>query len=357
MGVLGFRERLAVGGVALVLVVALASTGLRWATGSFDDHLDLVATFDHTGHGLDGFSEVRIRGVRVGSVDAIALDDDQRARVELDLDPGTRVPVGTVASIQATSIFGPTFIALEVDPDALDGPLLADGDELRHTRENTELAAMLTRVGEVLDAADPEALSALTSSAARVLSDLAPRVGPVLEDARTLTDVAVDHLDDGAAILDDLERLTDEVADWGDQVGALAPDAREALSVLPEHEDDLERLLVTGAAAAHEVSRLLEAFPAAFSDLAEGLLSALVPPLAAVAGNLEFIPAFAEVIAVFFGELASIMHLDGPDGQRLGAIELGISPDLCEVLELLQCHEGARAPSSGGQPGPAGGPR
>ncbi len=341
-GVPGFRERLAVGGVALVVVVALASTGVRWATGSFDDHLDLTATFERTGHGLDRFSDVRIRGVRVGTVGAITLDDDQRARVDLALDPGTLVPADTVASIQATSIFGPTYIALEVDAEALDGPLLADGDEIARTREGTELAAMLTRIDEVLEAADPEALGALTSSAARVMSDLAPRAGPMLDDARTLTDVAVDHLDDGTAILRDLQRLTDEVAGWGDQVGALAPDARSVLSVLAEHEDDLERLLVAGAAAAHEVSRLLEAFPAAFSDLAEGLLSALVPPLAAVAGNLEYIPAFAEVIAVFFGELASIMHLDGPDGQRLAAIELGMSPDLCEVLQVLRCHEGAR---------------
>lgn len=342
MGALGFRERLVVGGVAMVVVVALATTGLRWSTGEFDQHLDLTATFDHSGHGLDAFSDVRVRGVRVGSVAAITLDDAQRARVELDLDPGTRVPVDTVASIQATSIFGPTYVALDVDPDALDGPLLADGDEITRTREGTELAAMLTRIGEVLDAADPEAVGALLSSGARITSDLAPRVGPMLDDARALTDVAVDHLDDGAAILRDLERLTDEVAGWGDQLGALAPDAREVLSVLPEHEADLQRLLVAGSAAAHELSRLLEAFPAAFSDLAEGLLSALVPPLAAVAGNLEYIPPFAEVIAVFFGELASIMHLDGPDGQRLGAIELGVSPNLCEVLELLQCHEGAR---------------
>ena len=341
MGASGFRERLVVGGVALVVVVALATTGLRWATGSFDDHLDLTATFDQTGHGLDTFSEVRIRGVRVGTVDGITLDDDQRARVELDLDPGTRVPVDTLASIQATSIFGPTYVALEVDPDALDGPLLRDGDQLARTASGTELAAMLTRIGEVLDAADPEALGALTSSTARVMTDLAPRAGPMLEDARTLTDVAVDHLDDGAAILRDLQRLTDEVDDWGDQVGELAPDARSVLSVLSEHEDDLQRLLVSGSAAAHQVSRLLEAFPAAFSDLAEGLLSALVPPLAAVAGNLELVPAFAEVIAVFFGELASIMHLDGPDGQRLAAIELGMSPDLCEVLQVLRCHEGA----------------
>ena len=343
MRVLGFRERLVVGGVSLVLVLALASTGLRWAVGDFDEHLDLTATFTRTGHGLDEFSEVRVRGVRVGTVAGIRLDEDQHARVSLQLDPGTRVPVDTVASIQATSIFGPTFIALDVDPDALDGPLLGDGDPIARTEEGTELAAMLTRIGEVLDAADPEALGSLTASAARMTSDLAPRVGPMLDDAGVLTDVAADHLDDGTAILEDLQRLTDEVAGWGDQVGDLAPDAAAVLSVWPEHEDDLERLLVTGSAAAHQIARLLETFPAAFSDLAEGLLPALVPPLAAVAGNLRHVPVFAEVIAVFFGELASIMHLDGPDGQTLGAIELGIAPDLCEVLQLLQCYEGAQA--------------
>lgn len=336
------RQRFVLGAGVLVLALALTSTGLRWATGAFDQHLELVATFDRTGHGLDTFSDVRVRGVAVGRVGAIELDDDQRARVTLRLAPGTRVPPDTTASIEATSIFGPKFLALDVDPEAVAGPVLEDGDAIARTRTATELSEMLTRVDALLQAADPEVVGALTASMARVGRDLAPRVGPMLEDADTLTGVAADHLDDGAALLDHLQRFTAEARGWGTQLGGIATDAGPVLSLLPDREQDLAHLLDEGTAAGHEVAHLLETHPTAFSDLADGLLPALVPPLAAVAGNLDVVPTFVEVIAVFFGELASIMHLDGPDGQRLGAIELGVSPDPCEVFEVLQCHEGAR---------------
>lgn len=337
----GAREHAIVGGVVAVLVVALATAGLRWSAGAYDDHLDLTATFSRTGQGLDDASDVRVRGVQVGTVSGILLDEQGRPVVDMQLEPGTRVPADTVAAIEATSVFGPKFVSLQVDPSKLSGPLLEDGDRITRTRAPTELADMLGQVRDLLDAVDPDQVGALVSTGARLAREAEPRVGAMLDAAEELAGVASRHVDDGTALLGDLERLTREVDGWSDQVVAIGRDTHELVPVLEQHEDDLAATLDAVTLAAHAVSDVLERHPDAASALVQGLLPALLPPLAAVAGNLEHLPVFAEVISVFFGELASIMHVEGPSGQRLGAIELLFSGDLCEFVEGLQCHEGA----------------
>lgn len=339
---LGVREHAILGGIAVVLVVAMTVVGFRWSTGALTDHLALSATFSRTGQGLDHYSDVRVRGVEVGSVTHIELDDQGQPVVHMELDPGTRVPQGAIAAVEATSIFGPKFVALDYDPGALDGPLLADGDRIERTRAPTELQDMLGTVSDLLTAVDPDEVGALVSTGARLAEEVQPRVGAMLQAARTLTDVASDHTDDGTALLADLRRLTDEVAGWGEQVARTGRDAHRVLPLLWEREDDLVATMDAVTLAAHAIGDVLERHPDAATTLIQGLLPALLPPLAAIAGNLRHLPVFAEVIAVFFGELASIMHVDGPDDGRLGAIELLFNGDLCEFVEGLQCHEGAR---------------
>lgn len=55
---------------------------------------------------------VRIAGVRVGQVEAIGVGRDQRPRVQLQLDPGTRLPLGTRVVIRANGLLGARYVQL-----------------------------------------------------------------------------------------------------------------------------------------------------------------------------------------------------------------------------------------------------
>ena len=55
-----------VGAVSMVLVAAMALLGIRVSTGALDRDWEVTAVFDRVGQGLDGFSDVRVRGVAVG---------------------------------------------------------------------------------------------------------------------------------------------------------------------------------------------------------------------------------------------------------------------------------------------------
>ncbi len=91
--------------------------------------ISLMAQFDEIG-GLSKRAPVTISGVPVGEVISIALDDDLRATVRLDVRDDLELAVDTSASIRTSGLLGDQFIALE--PGGED-QLLVEGDVLSFT--------------------------------------------------------------------------------------------------------------------------------------------------------------------------------------------------------------------------------
>ena len=100
--------------------------------------MTLFAAFDQTG-GLKPRAPVVIAGVKVGQVRTIALDENSRARVELDLDPRLKIPSDTTASIVTAGILGDRYVALQLGGEET---YLQPGDEISFT----ESAVILERL-------------------------------------------------------------------------------------------------------------------------------------------------------------------------------------------------------------------
>jgi phospholipid/cholesterol/gamma-HCH transport system substrate-binding protein len=328
------REHTIVGAICVVLTLALLAVGLRAVTGAFASGYELRTTFPQIGQGLDTYSDVRIRGVRVGTVEEIGVDERGRPVVTLRMQPDVRVPETARASVEPLSIFGPTYIALDPGEGEGTGPFLAPGETIAASGRTAELQDLLERTSQLLDAVDPDELGSVLRSSATIAADLAPRAGAMIDAGTELSGVAARHTERGTTLLADLDRLSAELQGVGPTLSSIATDAGSLLPSLVAAEDDLSATLRAAVRAAQVVSELLERHPDAFSELAQGLLPAVLPPLAAVAGNVEVIPEFVEVIATFFGELATVMHLDAPTGGRLGGIEMYLRSDPCELLDL-----------------------
>ena len=100
--------------------------------------LRLYATFDEIG-GLKPRAPVVIAGVKVGQVADIALSDDFRARVGLDLAAGLKLPVDTSASIVTAGMLGDRYVSLQLGGDER---MLQPGEEISFT----ESAVILERL-------------------------------------------------------------------------------------------------------------------------------------------------------------------------------------------------------------------
>lgn len=127
-------------GIAAIAYISVSIGGFSWhgPTG-----LKLSATFDETGE-LAVRAPVVIGGVRVGEISSISLQDDFRARVEMDLDPTLKLPTDTTASIVTAGLLGDRYIELQPGGDE---KMLKSGDRITFT----ESAVILERlIGQLI---------------------------------------------------------------------------------------------------------------------------------------------------------------------------------------------------------------
>lgn len=132
--------------VAGAIVLAVAAVFLFYAvthTGrSLGPGYDLVAKFDRI-DGLGPGADVKVSGVKVGSVVAQRLDPETfLAVVTMRIDSSVRLPVDTSAEITSESLLGGRYIALV--PGGSDR-LLAPGGLIEATQSAVSLESLLGR--------------------------------------------------------------------------------------------------------------------------------------------------------------------------------------------------------------------
>ena len=106
---------LVVGLFVLVGLGALAYLSLQIGGLEFGSQEKVVlrATFDDIG-GLSARAPVRVAGVKIGQVSGIALDEDLRATVSMEIETGIDLSIDSSAAIRTAGLLGDQFIAVEL---------------------------------------------------------------------------------------------------------------------------------------------------------------------------------------------------------------------------------------------------
>lgn len=131
------------GGVVLAvavffLVFAYSSASLQNVEG-----YELMARFDRI-DGLEMGSDVRVGGVKVGSVIGQSLNtDDWVAEVRMTIDRSIHLPTDTVAVITSESLLGGKFLAL--DP-GFEEETIPEGGTIQYTQSVPGLEQLLGQV-------------------------------------------------------------------------------------------------------------------------------------------------------------------------------------------------------------------
>lgn len=124
---------IAVGVVFLVFALRVANTGT--VAG-----YELAARFDRV-DGLDIGSDVRMGGIKIGSVVRQALDPvTYRAIVTFTVQPDIKVPADTSATIESESLLGGRYLSLVPGGD---DRMLDPGQEIRFTQASVSLEQLL----------------------------------------------------------------------------------------------------------------------------------------------------------------------------------------------------------------------
>lgn len=125
-------------GLAAIAYLSLSVGGIGDTPGG----LTLYATFDQVAD-LKPRAPVDISGVKVGQVVAVALDENYRARVELDVDPKLQLPIDSSAAIVTSGLLGDRYIQIELGAEE---EYLADGEEIGYTESAIVLERLIGKV-------------------------------------------------------------------------------------------------------------------------------------------------------------------------------------------------------------------
>ncbi|MCI0429411.1 MAG: outer membrane lipid asymmetry maintenance protein MlaD [Rhodospirillales bacterium] len=121
----------------LFLFFAYTSSNVRATDG-----YELIARFNRV-DGLANGSDVRLSGIKIGSIVAQSLDPQTyRAVVRLSVDSSIKLPVDTTARIQSDGLLGNSYMVLE--PGGAE-EMLEPGGEIEYTQDAINLVDLLGR--------------------------------------------------------------------------------------------------------------------------------------------------------------------------------------------------------------------
>jgi phospholipid/cholesterol/gamma-HCH transport system substrate-binding protein len=138
------RSEWAETGVGAVVLAAAAGFLIyalsAGAVGAHGGGYDVKARFGQVG-GLATGADVRVAGVKVGTVSHISLDPKTfLADVDLTLDPGVKLPADSTAKITSDSLLGGPHIAIAPGGAAED---LKQGAEIQNTQGAVDLFGLV----------------------------------------------------------------------------------------------------------------------------------------------------------------------------------------------------------------------
>jgi len=127
---------------AVVLAVAIAFFWYAYQSNNSggNDGYDLLAQFDRV-DGLDNGADVRIGGIKVGSVTNQVLDPaSYRAQISFTVQDNVELPLDTSAAIMSDGLLGGKYLSLEPGGDI---DMLEAGDEITLTQSSVRLEDLI----------------------------------------------------------------------------------------------------------------------------------------------------------------------------------------------------------------------
>ena len=175
------RRRL-LGLLLIAVVAAFFAVTILFYNKTFTSAVPVTLRADHTGNELSAGSDVKVRGLVVGTVKSVSTTG-HGAVLDLSLQPGMvgEIPANVTAQLLPKTLFGERYVALQI-PANPSGTHLASGDVIGQDRtaEGIEVEKVLDDLMPVLQAVQPQKLSTTLTAISTALQGRGPQLGRTL---------------------------------------------------------------------------------------------------------------------------------------------------------------------------------
>ncbi|MGN2641891.1 MCE family protein [Nocardia takedensis] len=292
----GLGLKLAGLGMILVLVVVV-SISLVMFSGGFTRTAKILVQAPRSGLVLDTDAKVKVRGVEIGRVVSVDLDDEG-ALLHLEVSPEElrRVPANVAVDIRSTTVFGAKYVNFVI-PEQPSPTSLRPGSTVTAEQVTVEFNTLFQHLSDVLALLEPEKLNATLGALGSALDGRGEKLGELLTSSDEYLREINPYLPTLRADLQKTAGVTGIYADSADDLLRTVDNTTVIGRTLVDQQDDLDNVLAslvglsntTGAvlrenetnlAATFDLlrptSQLLDAYRPALSCLVNGV-GGLVP--------------------------------------------------------------------------------
>ncbi|MBD3944429.1 MCE family protein [Nocardioides ganghwensis] len=266
--------------LVFVVVTSLATTVLVVTIGNlgFGSSRQYRAEFtDATG--VNKGDDIRVAGVRVGTVDDVEIVDRTRALITFSVDEETSVNGGTNAAIRYRNLVGQRYISLTQEVG--DTQRLPAGSTIpvSRTKAALDLTVLFNGFKPLFQALSPEDVNQLSFELIQVFQGEGGTLEGLLAHTASVTSTLADRDEVIGDLIDNLSLVLDHVADRDQQLTRLIRSFRTLVGGLKKDRNAILGSLEEVSALSVETASLIDGIREPFvKDIKE---------LRAVAGNID----------------------------------------------------------------------
>jgi phospholipid/cholesterol/gamma-HCH transport system substrate-binding protein len=257
MAIKNFRERSPIV-IGLISILGIAAgTLFAFSIDRFPalkQAYDIQAEFKDAA-GLKAENQVRVAGIKVGTVSNIELVGD-RVLVTMEIDNGIEIPDDAFAEIKLATILGTKFVDIEAKGGA---PYLEAGDliPLERTAIPYEIYQASNQGTNVLEELDGPALNAMLLQLTDLVRIAREEVGTALAGLNELGEGLNARRDDLRSLLSNANDVTRVLAEEGGQLNELIAESDDVLASLAGKREEVQALLESTKLMSGELASLL----------------------------------------------------------------------------------------------------
>jgi phospholipid/cholesterol/gamma-HCH transport system substrate-binding protein len=258
----------AFGVVMILLTAALFAIFGQYRTGAANGYSAVFTDVSSLKRG----DSVRVAGIRVGTVNAVALQPDNTVLVDFDADRDVMLTTGTKVAVRYLNLVGDRYL------DLVDGPgstrVQPPGTQIPRDRTEPalDLDLLLGGLKPVIQGLNPQDVNALTNSLIQILQGQSGNVESLFAKTASFTNAVADNGQTVQQLIDNLNQVVATVAKDGDKFSGAV--------------DRLEQLITGLSADRDPIGEAITALDNGTASLTD-LLNQARPPLAGTVDQLS----------------------------------------------------------------------
>jgi phospholipid/cholesterol/gamma-HCH transport system substrate-binding protein len=248
-------------GVAFIAMLAgFVVLSIAFFNKSFSSFVDVGLTTDKIGNQLQERSDVKVRGLIVGSVKKIT-PTEHGAELTLALDPDKAglIPSNVSAQFLPKTLFGERYVALQI-PDQPSAKTLRTGDQIQQDKSTQaiEIEKALNDLLPVLQAVQPEKLSSTLTAISTALQGRGKPLGQTLSDLGQYVGEVTPHVPQLQHDLQALVKFSDTYSEAAPQLIQALNDLTVTSRTIAEQRDNLSTLYSSLTTASTDLKTFLQ---------------------------------------------------------------------------------------------------